>query len=246
MIGSYRDIPLFKYLTDAECHLLKEKAMIVSKKQGEALALHGEPVAGINIVLSGEVGVYPPGAKRSFSTLGAGMAFGEMSFLDNSKASATIRVDNPVTEIALIPHQTLQMLIKSNPQLGANLFRGIAESVAHKLRSTNEKISKEVAATHRKLLDAKIGKPTDGASLIEKLNSRTSQQMSALSQKLSSMSQIATKLTQAVPEKATELNALGNELDSLTKTIRAALDDFNAQMSDLHQFVSVIERTLHH
>ena len=243
---SNRQIALFRHLSDAECDLLINKALNLKKNPGEAVVLAGEPVAGIYVVLAGEVGVYPPGAKKPFSVLGPGTAFGEMSFLDNSKASATIRIEKPATEVACISHTLLQGFASSSPQIGSNLYRGVADSVAKKLRMTNEKISLEITAAHDNLMDAKFGKTLDGASVVEKLIDRTSSQMNSLSQKLESMAEIAAKLIKSVPDKATELNALGVELESINRTIKLTLTEFKTQMNSLHQFVSIVEQSIQH
>ena len=243
---SNKQIVLFKYLNDAECDLLLNKAQSLKKNPGDAVVLSGEPVAGIYVILSGEVGVYPPGAKKPFSLLSPGAAFGEMSFLDNSKASATIRIEKTGTEVTCISHALLQELVSNNPQLGSGIYRGVAASVAQKLRTTNEKISLEVAATHKTLLDSHLGKAVDGASVVEKLSERTSAQMQSLSIKLLAMGDIAARLTKSVPEKAGELNALGSELDDINQTIKTTLNEFKSQMQSLHHFVSVVERSIQH
>ena len=245
MIENYHDIAIFKYLSDSECELIKSKVLFVRKKTGEAIALSGEPVVGIYIVIKGEVGVYPPGSKKPFSTLKPGTAFGEMSFLDGSKASATIRTEKPETEVACISYQLLQTLLKDSPQLAAGMYRGIAVSLAQKLRTTNEKISSEVAETHKQLIQSQLGKPADGASVIEKLSAKTAAQMSELSAKLNKLSIIAAQLTRSVPEKASEINALGGEIDNINLSIKNSIDDFKSQMASLHHFVSAVERSIH-
>ena len=149
--SSIRDTDLLKYLSQSDFDLLKAKVIKLEKKPGDAIALLGEQVAGIYWVRSGKVGVYPPGANRAFTFLGKGSAFGEMSFLDGSKASATIRIEDSGTEIAMINHAQLRQLINDSSSIGNSIYRGIAESLAEKLRATNMKISAEISATRQNL-----------------------------------------------------------------------------------------------
>lgn len=243
---NYRDIPLFKYLTDSDCEQIKARALPVKKKPGEALALAGESVNSIFVVIQGEVGVYPPGAKKAFSRLTAGSAFGEMSFLDGSKASATIRVEAQDTEVTSLTHTLLTEIVQKNPSIGAALYRGIAVSVAQKLRSTNEKIAREVADTHKNLLTNQLGKSTDGASVIDRLSEKTTQQMASLTTKLADLKKIADALSDKIPEKATELTAFGKDLSAINEVIRSTMTDFKAQMTNLHSFVAAIEKSIQH
>jgi CRP-like cAMP-binding protein len=148
---------LLKHLSQTDFDLVNTKAIKLDKKPGDAVALSGEPVAGIFWVNSGQVGVYPPGSDKAFTFLEKGAAFGEMSFLDGSKASATIRIEEPGAEIAMISHAVLHQLIKGSPSIGNGIYRGIAESLAEKLRVTNLKISAEISKTRHTLSEGVQG-----------------------------------------------------------------------------------------
>ena len=162
VVSSIRNVGLLKHLSQSDFDLVNAKAIKLDKKPGDAIALSGEPVAGIYWVKTGKVGVYPPGANKAFTYLEKGAAFGEMSFLDGSKASATIRIEDQGTEIAMINHVVLHQLIKGSPTIGNSIYRGIAESLAEKLRVTNIKSSAEISSTRQSLASASSLSGNDG------------------------------------------------------------------------------------
>jgi CRP-like cAMP-binding protein len=126
---------------------------LLTKVKGEAVLMHGEPVPGMYIVGEGAVGVYPPGAQRPLVTLGAGEAFGEMSFLEKSRASATIRAEDKITRLIVIQHGDLSALLDAEPRVGYSLYQGIAFTLSKKLRTTTSKIAGELAKGHHLLSD---------------------------------------------------------------------------------------------
>ncbi len=156
MVTAVKEISILKYLSNPDFELIQSKVIKLDKKLGDAIALSGEPVAGIYWVVSGQVGVYPPGADKAFAFLERGSAFGEMSFLDRSKASATIRIEKTGTEIAMITHVVLHQLIKDSLSIGHSIYRGIAESLAEKLRVTNSKIAAEISTTRESLASSNL------------------------------------------------------------------------------------------
>jgi CRP-like cAMP-binding protein len=164
MIAASKDVGLLKYLSHSDLELIVAKAIKIEKKPGDAIALSGEPVAGICWIKSGQVGVYPPGATSPFAHLERGAAFGEMSFLDGSKASATIRIEKAGTEILMIGHSVLHQLIKDSPSIGNGIYRGIAESLAQKLRLTNIKIAAEISATRQSIANSPSTSGVDSVS----------------------------------------------------------------------------------
>lgn len=87
-----------------------------------------------------------------------------MSFLDGSKASATIRIEKAGTEILMIGHSVLHQLIKDSPSIGIGIYRSIAESLAQKLRMTNIKIAAEISATRQSIANKPSTSGADSVS----------------------------------------------------------------------------------
>jgi len=162
MATDMSEVSLLKYLSQSDIDVINEKIINIEKKPGEAIVLSGEPVSGVYWVKSGQVGVYPPGATNPFALLDQGSGFGELSFLDGGKASASIRVEMAGTQVGMVSHPVLHKLIKDFPSIGSCIYRGIAESLAQKLRLTNLKISAEISATRQTLESSTLPSGRDG------------------------------------------------------------------------------------
>jgi len=143
----------------------------LSKKEGEALLLLGEPVPGIYLIDEGTCGVYT--GKVLVQKISAGGVFGEMSFLDGNKASATVRVTSETAKVRLFPHKTISDLIETNASFGITIYQGIAAEVTAKIRSTNQRISIEAArakASVEKLVSGTQPKSVLDMRVIEEFN----------------------------------------------------------------------------
>lgn len=150
---SLTSVPAFQFVTGESVQRLANVAKVIEKGQRDALLLHGESVPGIYIVAEGSVGVYPPGASRPLVSLAVGASFGEMSFLENTKASATIRAEVKGTRIVFLAQSDLADLVDGDPELGRALYRGMALTLSQKLRTTTERIAAELAAGRNLLAD---------------------------------------------------------------------------------------------
>lgn len=85
------------YLTDQERTLLLRMAMRRSYRRGEVILQQGVRLHGLYIIHRGKVRVEVEGEGSTVLTqLGPGQLFGEMAFLMNSPASASIVADEEV------------------------------------------------------------------------------------------------------------------------------------------------------
>ncbi len=139
-------VPIFQFVSSEAKQQLSRIAKVVEKEAGAAVLLAGETVPGIYFVVSGQVGVFPAGAVRPLVTLGPGDSFGEMSFLENAKASATIRAESAAKLIVLM-HSEMQDMVDSDAAMGRALFRGMSLTLSKKLRKTTDKIAGELQAS---------------------------------------------------------------------------------------------------
>ncbi len=148
-----RSVPVFQFISHEQVIKLSGIAKSVEKGRGDAFLLHGETVPGIYIVAEGKVGVYPPGTTRPLVELGTGQSFGEMAFLEKSKASATIRAEETGTKAALLIQTDLALMCAEDAELGRAIYHGMALTLSSKLRTTTEKIAKELQVGRRLLMD---------------------------------------------------------------------------------------------
>ena len=133
-------IDIFRHVPTQNCEDLGSKSVIIEKSKGEPILLEKEPVLGIYIVLEGQVAVIDSTTKNVIADLNALEAFGEMSFLQDAPASASVKVQSEEAKVALIPRKVMEQLIESDPSFGSGFFKGVAEVLVTRIRRTNSRI----------------------------------------------------------------------------------------------------------
>lgn len=134
------EVPFFSDLTDHDRELLGPLCGIREGKEGDYLIFEGAPVEHIYFLMSGKVGVYKKdkeGKKVLIASLGKGFLFGEMSFLDNGLASATVRAGLPF-QVLTINQEALHRLLESQPKLGYKILKTIARLTSLRLRQADD------------------------------------------------------------------------------------------------------------
>jgi CRP-like cAMP-binding protein len=209
---SLTSVPVFQFVSPEHTQRLAGIAKVVDKARNEAVLMHGETVPGIYIVGEGHVGVYPPGQSKPLVTLGRGDSFGEMSFLEKTKASATIRAEGKGTKLVVMLQHDLAVMADAEAELGRALYRGIALTLSQKLRATTDKIASELSAG-RKLL-ANLAAEDAGATPfnLAGLPDEVIQQNQLVTDNLDAAVRLAEELARRVPEKAGTVNTLQMKL----------------------------------
>lgn len=131
-------------LNPAQIDLLLKKATNLKVNSGQTILLFAEPVLGIYIVKSGRVGVYPGNGTQAINYLLPHDCFGEMSFLENLPASATVTAEQDSTELMLITRRKFDEFLKDQPFEAAQIFKQLAVSLSQRLRSANSKLHLEL------------------------------------------------------------------------------------------------------
>jgi extracellular factor (EF) 3-hydroxypalmitic acid methyl ester biosynthesis protein len=108
------------------------------------LTLAGKVPSSLFIVLEGLVGVRVDALGNDFlRTLGPGQMVGEMSFLENKPASATVvAIENSL--LLAISRSTLESKLVSDPQFAARLYRALARLLSERLRGTMAALSQRM------------------------------------------------------------------------------------------------------
>jgi CRP-like cAMP-binding protein len=150
---SLATIPVFQFVSPEHRERLSAIAKVIDKSKGDVVLMRGETVPGIYIVADGGVGVYPPGVNQPLVSLGVGESLGEMSFLERSKASVTVRAEVSPTRLVVLPQGDVATLAEQVPDLGRALYRGMAVALSRKLRTTTDKIALELDIGRKLLKD---------------------------------------------------------------------------------------------
>lgn len=120
------------YLTANDWALVIDKATRRKYKSGEALVHHERRTHGLYVLLSGTATVQIP-SQGALREIGPGEVCGEISFLDELPATATVVAKGPV-EAFFLDRATLQSLFELFPHLGSRFFHSLAAILSRRLR----------------------------------------------------------------------------------------------------------------
>jgi CRP-like cAMP-binding protein len=119
------------YLTANDWALVIDKASRVQFKEGAILIQKGKRTDGVYLLLKGSARVIIP--SQASRTLGLGEICGEMSFLEDSAASASVIAEGDV-ETYHLDRATLHSLFELYPHLGSRFYHSLATNLSHRLR----------------------------------------------------------------------------------------------------------------
>lgn len=120
------------YLTANDWALISDKAIRRAFKAGETLVQPDRRTHGVYVLLSGNAAVQLPSQGKSREIL-PGEICGEISFLDDLPATASVVATGPV-EAFFLDRATLQSLFELFPHLGSRFFHSLAAILSHRLR----------------------------------------------------------------------------------------------------------------
>jgi CRP/FNR family transcriptional regulator, cyclic AMP receptor protein len=143
---------IFGQLSDQDIQWLIDTGHKASCTRGTVLIRMGEPIESLYILLEGAlaVSVGPDGGQR-IALLGSGDIVGEMSFVDSSPPSATVKAEQDSLLLA-IKRETLLRKIADDTGFASRFYHAIAIFLADRLRSTVHYY--EYSARHQKQVAA--------------------------------------------------------------------------------------------
>jgi CRP/FNR family cyclic AMP-dependent transcriptional regulator len=121
-----RGVRLFSEVDDGFLESLASEFMARTYAAGETLAEEGQSGRTLIVIESGTVTVSVHG--EEVGQLGPGDAFGEMSLIDRSARSATVKADTEVQGYQL-PVWSFRPLIESHPEVTWSLLEALAQRV---------------------------------------------------------------------------------------------------------------------
>jgi CRP-like cAMP-binding protein len=145
---------VFPFLTAGDWDLWKERARLSRHVKGDRLVREGDPLDRIAFLRSGRARVEreTQGMRAVVAHLGPGDIFGEMSFVENTTASASVVVDEDA-EVLTLSHESLRSLIESVPGLSTRFYQSLATLLSRRLRESASLVQKlnvgEVAQINR-------------------------------------------------------------------------------------------------
>jgi hypothetical protein len=124
------------YLTPNDWTLVADKASRVNFRKGQALLQKGQKSNGVYLLVKGTARVHIS-TQSAAPEIGPGEICGEMSFLEDSPASASVIAHEEVEAYHLEP-ATLERLFELFPHLASRFYRSLATNLSRRLREIIE------------------------------------------------------------------------------------------------------------
>jgi glutaminase len=134
---------LLRGLDADELKLVEDAVQVIHVPSGDVVFHEGDHADAIFFVLSGLVSVRLPlaetGRDRRLATLGAGVAVGEMAFLDEGTRSADVVAERD-TVLARLSIDDLRAIGRVAPIATATFAANLARNLSDRLRRANEQV----------------------------------------------------------------------------------------------------------
>jgi extracellular factor (EF) 3-hydroxypalmitic acid methyl ester biosynthesis protein len=126
------------YLTPDDLALVVASGSVVEVPAGATIIEEGIRHRSLLVTLSGSARVLRGRSTMvAFATISQGELVGEIAFLDQGAASATVVAEQSL-RLLRVEESQLSALLQSNPELAARLYQSLAYSLAKRLRTTTQ------------------------------------------------------------------------------------------------------------
>ena len=120
------------FLTANDWALISDRAAPTQFRKGELLIHKGRPSGGIYLLVRGQARIRLA-SWAALPTLGPGEICGEMSFMEESPASADV-VALDAVEAYHLSEKTLRDLFELFPHLASRFYRSVATNLSRRMR----------------------------------------------------------------------------------------------------------------
>jgi extracellular factor (EF) 3-hydroxypalmitic acid methyl ester biosynthesis protein len=120
------------YLTANDWALVADKALRVTFKRGDVLVQRSKKSNGVYLLVKGSARVQIP-SQPAARMIGPGEICGEMSFLEDAAASASVVSDGEL-EAYYLDRSALESLFELFPHLASRFYRSVATNLSRRLR----------------------------------------------------------------------------------------------------------------
>jgi len=137
-----KKIPIFSNFTEHELTIVAKHTHVYNVEKGEILFNEGDKGDYICFVIDGRFDVIkktPTHDEIVLNSLYLGQSFGEMSIIENSPRSATVKA---ITKAAFVTlHQRdFDLIMEHYPDIGSKILKGISLLLSKKLRQTTSRL----------------------------------------------------------------------------------------------------------
>ena len=138
-----RTVPLFRELDDEDLAQVLMIGLVKRHPQGASILREGTAGSHLHSIHEGQVRIsktVPGIGEEALTILNPGQFFGEVEFFDGAPASAHA-IAHTDCEILSVPHHEIEALMSARPALAVKFLRAFAQTLAARLRETNQKLA---------------------------------------------------------------------------------------------------------
>lgn len=138
-----KNVYLFKTLTEDELNLINEIAEMKTYNAGDVIFSQSSDSAAMYVINFGSIRIQQKtkdGDDLEVAVLGTGSHFGEMSFLDQQKRSATA-VAIEKSDIVSISYDDLKKIIDADVKIAKDFYQSLSHFLIARLRITTNDLS---------------------------------------------------------------------------------------------------------
>lgn len=137
--------PFFETLTSQDMLMIAEHINFLEIDEGAFVFREGEAGECVYFVIQGELEVIKEAASKGkegvvISILSKGRSMGEMSVIDKTPHSATVRARTTSTVVTLSA-AGFDIILEKHPQIGIKILKGLARLLSSNLRKTSSRLA---------------------------------------------------------------------------------------------------------
>jgi CRP-like cAMP-binding protein len=141
-----------RYLTMDDWVLIQAKAVRRTFKLGDEIIRQGVWGDSIYIIRRGEASVElaGTGSRAIVAALGPEDVCGDMAFLEQGKATATVIAKEEEVEVDEINAHALREILEAFPRLASRFYRSLALVLVQRLKATSNELAREMMLRDRR------------------------------------------------------------------------------------------------
>jgi len=137
------ELPMFDDLKGDELLIVASRMNFFELQKGETLFREGDKGDFVCYVVEGTLDVLKEsvsGKEVTIATIPRKRSIGEMSIIDNTPRSATVRAKSDVALVSLT-QQGFNEMLEQHPQIGISVLKGLARLLSMNLRKTSSRLA---------------------------------------------------------------------------------------------------------
>jgi len=144
IIEFFMQMPVFGRINAEELKVVARQMSVMELNEGDILFSESEKGRFVCFISEGELDVIKTsGASEEgvlLATLTKGQSIGEMSIIDDSPRSATVKA-RKTAHLYILSKSAFDMILDRHPRIGIKLLKGISKMLSENLRETSRKLA---------------------------------------------------------------------------------------------------------